>query len=85
MQTAIIEFTDGQHYGKFLLGRFDEEWSRNSDVYGVATSLLRVEGWTERHLLVLDLSSTGVAGIFAPVKGGSPGYDTIKKGIHNIV
>lgn len=71
MKTKIIEATNGpQNWGKFMLGRFTDEWGypshvslfgSNESARGIA--LLRAVGWTEEHLLVLDLQ-TGEGAIF---------------------
>lgn len=72
-----------------MLGRFDRaEWSRRSELTGEPhynIPLLRREGWTDRHLMILDLSSTGVAGTFLPMKGGNSKLDTEEAGIGHIV
>lgn len=70
MITKIVEVTNGpRNWGKFLVGCFDEaEWSRRSelpDVPASNTPLLRQIGWTQHHLLVLDLQ-TGEGACFLP-------------------
>jgi len=61
MQTKIIEAQDSSHslWGRFLVGRFDNEWSRcsRSAVMGFdSLPVLSGMGWNQRHLLVMDLS-----------------------------
>lgn len=64
METKIIEVTNGpQNWGKFLLGRFDNEWQYNS-VIGTG-KLLRSRGHHEREILVVDLETCEGA-IFSP-------------------
>ena len=64
MKTKIIEATNGpQNWGKFMLGRFDSEWARGSAALTDPYSLLSRVGWTDEHLLVLDLQ-TGEGAIF---------------------
>jgi hypothetical protein len=65
MRTVCIEATNGpQNWGKFLVGRFDpDEWERASAISG--RPLLRAVGWTQDHVLVLDLQ-TGEGAIFRP-------------------
>lgn len=67
MQTRIIEATNGpQNWGKFMLGRFEDEWQRKSAVItGSSWPLLRTIGWSLDALLVLDLQ-TGEGAIFVP-------------------
>lgn len=67
MKTHIIEVTNGQaNWGKFLVGKFDEEWERTSEV-DTGRHLLRAIGWGagREHLLVLDLQ-TGEGAMFLP-------------------
>lgn len=64
MKTKIIEATNGpQNWGKFMLGRFRDEWQHQSIIAG--RSLLRSVGWAYDSLLVLDLQ-TGEGAIFMP-------------------
>ena len=72
MQTKIIEATNvaagGINWGKFMLGRFDHEWSRRPqvDTYdGGRMPLLMQVGWRAEHLMVMDLQ-TGEGAIFRP-------------------
>lgn len=78
MQTKIIEATNikhgGYNWGKFMLGRFDEERSTFSAIDG-RRSLLAACGWTPDHLLVVDLQ-TGEGALFRP--GGSTRADLDK-------
>lgn len=65
MKTKIIEATNGpRNWGKFLLGRFDSEWSYRS-VVNTDARLLGSIGWSPQHLLVMDLQ-TGEGSIFKP-------------------
>ncbi len=71
MKTRIFEATNGAAYGKFLVGRFDEEWRRfpqveDENYAGVwpGVPLLRREGWEADCFLLLDLSNPGVGAIF---------------------
>ena len=87
MKTKLIEATNDQNHGKFLLGRFnDEEWARRSRVdeeYAAKTgepdlgiSLLGRCGWQRNgYLLVTDLQ-TGEGAIFR--LSGHPKYDLEK-------
>jgi hypothetical protein len=70
MKTKIIEAaqTDkGPNWGKFLVARFDEEWSRRAKAPGCDRSmpLLGQIGWTSNHIWVLDLQ-TGEGAYFMP-------------------
>ena len=84
MVTKFIEVTQavegGFNHGKFMLGRFAEEWDERSALDHALgaeppPSLLRRCGWMERHLFVLDLQ-TGEGAIFLP--GGSAKADLDK-------
>lgn len=86
MKTKIIEATNGpRNWGKFMLGRFTEEWHRDSQVApgrppdgdgpGWRYPLLRSIGWQLDALLVLDLQ-TGEGVIFTP--GGLASADLEK-------
>ena len=57
MQTHIIEATNGFNWGKFLVGRFDKEWSYRSRMSDSGLPLLGEVGWTQGHLWVLDLQT----------------------------
>ena len=91
MQTRIIEATDGQLYGKFLLGRFDTEWTRRAAVYDTMPGetsrmpLLRQEGWGPEHLLVMDISMPGYGSIFYPSPHASPAADLEKRGLLGLI
>lgn len=65
MLVRIFEATNvdagGFNYGKFLVGRFEEEWEYRSLVSD--RPLLSKLGWTAQHLLVLDLA-TGEGALF---------------------
>lgn len=77
MKTKIIEATNGPYnWGKFMLGRFDEEWSRISSIApSDRYPLLRAVGLDDKHLLVLDLQ-TSEGAIFRP--GGLAAADLEK-------
>lgn len=76
MKTKIIEATNGAlNWGKFMLGRFDSEWALGSAALTDPYSLLSRVGWTDEHLLVLDLQ-TGEGAIFR--HGGLPRADLEK-------
>lgn len=84
MVTKFIEVTQavegGFNHGKFMLGRFAEEWNELSALdhalgNNAPPPLLRRCGWMERHLFVLDLQ-TGEGAIFLP--GGSATADLDK-------
>ena len=84
MYTKLIEAVDGRGlYLKALIGRFDSrEWGHVSRVWqdytgGEEKSLLRQEGWSNDHILVLDVSRPGPGAIFLP--GGSATHDLAKK------
>lgn len=70
MKLKIIEVTNGFNWGKFLVGRFDDEWDYRSTIDSMAGStssmpirLLRACGWGRDHFLFLDLQ-TGEGAIF---------------------
>lgn len=66
MIAKIIEATQGDNWGKFLLGRFDEsEWARKSEVASGQRLLGGQCAWDRHHVLVLDLQ-TGEGAIFRP-------------------
>jgi hypothetical protein len=78
MRTRFIEAgqgPNGPNWGKFLVAQFEPgEWALHSHV-DEAHGLLRSQGWTERHLWVLDLA-TGEGAFFLP--GGSARADLAK-------
>ncbi len=80
MKTRIIEaWNPGPvNWGKFLLGRFDSEWSHRTAIEGGDDlPLLRTHcGWGNDHLLVLDLA-TGEGAVFKP--GGHAAADLNRK------
>jgi hypothetical protein len=80
MKTKIIEATNVEHgginHGKFLVARFDNEWSYQSAID--QRPLLRGRGWSPEHVLVLDLQ-TGEGAIFQP--GGYAKADLDKRKI----
>ena len=77
METKIIEATQEKVlYGKFMLGRFTEEWRRPSFVDN-KISLLHNEGWGPDHILILDLSRPGNGSLFRA--GGLVQYDLQKR------
>lgn len=67
MHTKVIEAAQKAHpenvdeaknWGKFLVGRFDVEWVRRSEVSPYTTiPLLAHTGWGPAHFLVLDLQT----------------------------
>lgn len=73
MKTQIVEVTNGpNNWGKFLIGQFDEEWTRRSAV-DPGRPLLRTIGWERgRHFLLVDLQ-TGEGAVFH--HGGHAGAD----------
>lgn len=74
METKIIEATNGpRNWGKFMVCRFDGEWSHRSAVDGLP--LLRARGWAPDNVTVLDLQ-TGEGAIFRP--GGLASADLQK-------
>lgn len=80
MIARFIEATNtaagGCNWGKFLLARFEEqEWCHASTVDG--NCLLRSQGWTPDHLLVVDLA-TGEGAILRPSKTGAAAHDLDK-------
>lgn len=71
MITKFIEATNGPlNWGKFMVGRFDKEWSYKSVVDEDGPSLLWGRGWTPEHILVVDLQ-TGEGAMFMP-RGFAP-------------
>lgn len=73
MIVKIIEATNGFNWGKFLLARFDSEWSYRSPIGNLP--LLRGRGWGPEHLIVFDLE-TGEGFILLP--GGLASADLAK-------
>jgi hypothetical protein len=74
MEMHFVEVTNGpQNWGKFLLMRFDSEWSARSVIDGAP--LIASRGWGPEHLWMLDLQ-TGEGGCFRV--GGSAKYDLDK-------
>lgn len=73
MKVRFVEATNGFNWGKFMIGAFDDEWRKKSHVD--EQPLLAGRGWTERHLLIVDLA-TGEGAIFLP--GGSARADLNK-------
>lgn len=74
MKTKLIEATNGQNFGKFMLGVFDEaDWAYESRVLG--HGLLRSIGQGQGDVLVFDLQTCEGA-IFKP--GGSVKHDLDK-------
>lgn len=61
MKTKIIEATQGSEFnwGKFLVGEFDVEWRRRSELPGndLPIPLLAQRGWAAHHILALDLET----------------------------
>ena len=75
MKLKIIEATDNALYGKFLIGTFDEEWSRKALIFDTMkeeegpyqphVSLLLHEGWGPDLFLLMDLSGQGNGALFS--------------------
>lgn len=89
MKTKIIEASNGQNWGKFMLGRLDShEWAARSQIersplaFGLddhpGVPLIQACGWTHKHIWVLDLQ-TGEGAWFKP--GGYPKADLEKHAI----
>lgn len=58
VRTRIIEATNGVNWGKFLLGRFDTEWSARASIEDAGdVPLLRQIGMAPDQLLVMDLQT----------------------------
>ena len=92
MKTKIIEASDRDkfNWGKFMLGRFDDEWKTRArvgqlelddDAPGEGPCLLRSQGWGPEHILIMDLS-VGHAAIFLPRRAGAPRVDVENTGIY---
>lgn len=68
MITKIIEVTNhdagGFNWGKFLVGRFDQEWEYQSHI-NVGRRLLSSVGWSTDVIMVFDLQ-TGEGALFRP-------------------
>lgn len=82
--TKIIEVchvdADGKqtgNWGKFMVGKFVQEWAHESQVY-LGHTVMMARGWSKDHLLVLDLE-TGEGAIFKP--GGFAKADLDKRKI----
>lgn len=69
MKTKIIEVESANLdlWGKFLVGQYDEEWHRRSDVYETNVPILWRLGWSPDWLLVVDLSIGN--GAMYPMRG----------------
>lgn len=68
MRTHIIEATNGEmNWGKFLIGVFDEEWSRRPMTPGCdqGLPLLEARRWTRSDVWVCDLE-TREGAVFQP-------------------
>jgi hypothetical protein len=66
VKTRIVEATNGNHQGKFVVCRFDaDEWIRISLFSDAPMSLLRENGYEHTSLLVVDLS-TREGAVFTP-------------------
>lgn len=83
MKTKIIEASDRDkfNWGKFMLGRFDDEWHRRGQIDDSRQPLLSRQGWGPDHLLVMDLS-VGHSAIFLPRAGSNPIVDVENTGIY---
>lgn len=88
MKTKIIEAQEPTHswWGKFLVGQFENEWNRLSDMFQGEkiqsnTPLLSLLGWSKRHIVVVDLS-IGHGTILYPNPNASPVHDLEKRGIY---
>lgn len=77
MQTKIIETSGNGNWGKFMLGRFDNECSYQSAL-PEAEGAYPLARWMPSTLLVLDLA-TGEGALFTP--GGLPVADLDKHAI----
>lgn len=86
VQTWIFEATQDarphpsapSNWGRFLVGRFEAEWSRTSALAEGTRALLAHCGMGYRDILVLDLV-TGEGAVFTP--GGSARADLVKRQI----
>lgn len=79
MKLHVIEASNGFNWGKFAVGRPDEEWKWRSEVSDVSLPLLREVGWDHKHIFVIDLQ-TGEGARFLP--DGIAKYDLDKHQIH---
>ncbi len=81
MRTKIIEVVDPSEtmWGKFMVGRFDVEWSLPSVIDPGVQTLLHRLGWGPDHFLIVDLS-VGHGAIFA--RHGHVWNDIDEKGIY---
>lgn len=78
MKTRIVETTNELNWGKFLVGWFDHEWSRQSLVDTASSiPLLRTIGWGNGHVWVLDLQ-TGEGAYFLANKNSRAAHDLQK-------
>lgn len=78
MKTKIIEVTESTEFnwGKFMVGRFSEEWARSSEINPQSSRpLLSQVGHNHGDILVLDLQTCEGA-VFRP--GGVASYDLAK-------
>lgn len=72
MQIKFIEATNGpQNWGKFMITRFDSEWSERSAVEP-SQPLIAGRGWSREHIFITDLQ-TGEGAMFRP--GGYARHD----------
>lgn len=79
MKLHLVEATNGFNWGKFAVGRMDEEWRWISSMEpSHRMPLLRQLGWGTEHLWVLDLQ-TGEGAFFTP--GGYAKADLDKHSI----
>lgn len=85
MKTKIIEASEPTNswWGKFMLARFDSEWTRPALISngepGARSPLLSTLGWGPEHLWVHDLS-VGHAVLLRP--GGNPVADLEKHAVY---
>lgn len=63
MKTFLFEATNGDFWGKFLVGMMDDEWHWYSQISKLPDSLLRQRGWSGNHIWVMDLE-TGEGALF---------------------
>lgn len=64
MRTYLFEATNGVNWGKFIVGVLDTEWSWSSSAEpDAARRLLHTQGWSGRHIWVLDIA-TGEGALF---------------------
>lgn len=80
MKTYLFEATNGMNWGKFIVGIHDVEWGWSSNAEpDEARNALSSQGWSRRHLWVLDLA-TGEGALFA--HGGFAPGDLNRHRIH---